>query len=129
MEELFEMHEQVSTLLNKLPPPPRLLTRPQLMLPGLGLTGANGVNGSTSSLVSEISSLGLAETEEDMRSLEEDILTTPRIDKGKARAEPEPEEPEKVLSPTFMITADEDEEDEERSFNPAEEGEPSPTNR
>ncbi|EMD36293.1 hypothetical protein CERSUDRAFT_95631 [Gelatoporia subvermispora B] len=34
---------------------------------------------------------------------------TPRIDKGKGRAEPEPEEPEKVLSPTFLITESDDE--------------------
>ncbi|OCH84554.1 RNI-like protein [Obba rivulosa] len=34
---------------------------------------------------------------------------TPRVDKGKGRAEPEPEEPEKVLSPTFLITESDDE--------------------
>jgi hypothetical protein len=37
---------------------------------------------------------------------------TPRIDKGKARAVPEPEQPQKVLSPTFMIEeSDKDDED------------------
>lgn len=38
--------------------------------------------------------------------------TTPRIDKGKGRAEPEEEEPEKVLSPSYEL-GEEDEEDEE----------------
>lgn len=41
------------------------------------------------------------EAEED--ELEEEIPVTPRIDKGKGRAEPEPEEPPPVLSPTLLM--------------------------
>jgi protein phosphatase 1 regulatory subunit 37 len=39
--------------------------------------------------------------------------TTPRIDKGKGRAEPEEEEPEKVLSPSYVIDSDDSDEEEE----------------
>jgi len=46
---------------------------------------------------------------------EDNAPPTPRVDKGKGRADPEPERPEKVLSPTFMITESEDEcEDDHR---------------
>ncbi|KAF8637057.1 hypothetical protein AX16_010912 [Volvariella volvacea WC 439] len=44
---------------------------------------------------------------------DDDLPLAPRLDKGKAKAEPEPEEPEKVLSPTFMITEDDDEDGED----------------
>ncbi|KAH9950799.1 RNI-like protein [Amylocystis lapponica] len=37
---------------------------------------------------------------------------TPRVDKGKGRAIPEPEEHEKVLSPTFLISESDDEDGE-----------------
>ena len=40
---------------------------------------------------------------------------TPRIDKGKARAEPEPEVPEPVLSSPFLISESDDEEAEGES--------------
>ena len=42
---------------------------------------------------------------------------TPKVDKGKGRAEPEPEEPEKVLSPTFMITESEEEDEDDNRFS------------
>lgn len=41
----------------------------------------------------------------------DEVPLTPRVDKGKARAESEPEEPEKVLSPSFMISESEDEDE------------------
>lgn len=47
------------------------------------------------------------------QSEEEEIAPdTPRVDKGKGRAKPEPEVFEKVLSPSFMITSSDDDEDE-----------------
>lgn len=57
---------------------------------------------------------------------------TPRVDKGKGRAEPQPEEHEKVLSPTFMISESEDE--DENRYLDVEEGDEvlqatSPTDR
>ncbi|KAH8103400.1 RNI-like protein [Cristinia sonorae] len=55
---------------------------------------------------------------EDLSDSEEEPVT-PRVDKGKGRAAPEPEEPEMVLTPTimappFMVT-ESDEEDAERT--------------
>lgn len=44
---------------------------------------------------------------------EEVVPETPKVDKGKGRAKPEPEVFEKVLSPSFMITGSDDDEDEE----------------
>jgi hypothetical protein len=46
--------------------------------------------------------------------------TTPRADKGKGRAEPEEEEPEKVLSPSYVIDSGESEEEEEKILIPEE---------
>ncbi|KAH8109464.1 hypothetical protein DFH11DRAFT_1812456 [Phellopilus nigrolimitatus] len=45
---------------------------------------------------------------------EAEALETPRIDKGKGRAKPEPEVHEKVLSPSFVLSGSDDEDDEER---------------
>lgn len=53
---------------------------------------------------------------------EENTPSTPRVDKGKGRAAPEPEELEKVLSPTFMITESEDEDDDDHRYLDVEEG-------
>ncbi|THH29900.1 hypothetical protein EUX98_g4280 [Antrodiella citrinella] len=53
----------------------------------------------------------------ELSDVEEEPIT-PRLDKGKGRAEPEPEEPEMVLSPTIMAPAftitESDDEDGER---------------
>ncbi|CAK5276830.1 unnamed protein product [Mycena citricolor] len=54
--------------------------------------------------------------------------STPRIDKGKARAVPEPEEPEKVLSPTKLLMGQGDEDVDSEGPLHVEESEPgSPT--
>lgn len=68
----------------------------------------------------------------DLSDMEEPM--TPRLDKGKGRAEPEPEEPEKVLSPTimspaFMITESDEEEGEQRLILEEHEDTVSPTDR
>ncbi len=58
----------------------------------------------------------------DEPEVDEDLvaLLSPRLDKGKGRAEPEPEAAEKVLSPTFAIHGDSDEEEEvEEPSDPA----------
>ena len=74
-------------------------SRPKLRLEGLGLRwtedGEEVVVGNGSSV----------EGEE-----EEEEVVTPRMDKGKARAEPEPEVREKILSPNFLIQEEEEEE-------------------
>lgn len=45
---------------------------------------------------------------------ESEALETPKVDKGKGRAAPEPEVIEKVLSPNFVLSSSDDEDDEEK---------------
>lgn len=123
LEELLGINDQLLSLLKKVPGG----TRPNLVLQGLGLSfdsaqnseddgdgrldglphlnGRDRVNGHIDS--SESSSAA---------SFEEDLSqtpTTPRIDKGKQKAEPEPEKLEPVLSPkTFRINESEDEDED-----------------
>ncbi|RDB16470.1 hypothetical protein Hypma_002780 [Hypsizygus marmoreus] len=121
MEQLLDLNDQITALVRDVEKLSSSTTdagangRPVLTLHGLGLglpTGpANSANGTAPNGISEERTGTMMEGEE-----EEDIVTptTPRIDKGKGRAEPEPEEPEKVLSPTAaFLLADEDEEDED----------------
>lgn len=54
---------------------------------------------------------GTQSNEEQEEQEEQTTPTTPRIDKGKGRAEPEEEEPEKVLSPSYVIDSEEEDED------------------
>lgn len=113
MEQLFVLNDQLNSLLEKVPP----IIKPVLKLQGLGLN-LNGqdmkVNGNGQAI--HDSPLGV----EHLRQAEDDETpTTPRIDKGKGRAEPEPEEPEKVLSPTFLITESDDEYEDGNRYIPA----------
>ncbi|KAF8638634.1 hypothetical protein AX17_002059 [Amanita inopinata Kibby_2008] len=144
MEELLGINDQLLGLLSKVPTP----GRPTLSLQGLGFM-VNG--GSASSQESEQTVTkdlpngrppqsddqlvpngireecgGKGEGED-----EEATPTTPWMDKGKGRAAPEPEVPEKILSPTFLITETEEDEDEETHYATDEEAEagPSPTDR
>ena len=67
-------------------------------------------NGNTLSLIIPQSSV-ITPSPEDLTSEDEQPSpATPRVDKGKARAEPEEE---KVLSPSFLISASDESEDEE----------------
>ncbi|KAH7915505.1 hypothetical protein BJ138DRAFT_1187914 [Hygrophoropsis aurantiaca] len=94
-----------------------------------------GVNGNGHVVyASPIQSLGdVSQRGDDEIGHEEEVPMTPRVDKGKARAEPEPEEPEKVLSPTFLIDSEDEDEDDHRFLEevggPGEVGMPSPTDR
>lgn len=169
LEELLEVNDSLIGLLKRLPAVGARIGgpkaggdglgkggRPNLTLTGLGIGGVNQrpngsaiqatsspvVNGSLA-VPSNANHLhhpksSAAEEEDD----EEDTPTTPRVDKGKRRADPEPVEIEKVLSPSaaFMISAEEDEDrmsDDEDVMNgggygtPPEgvEGMPSPTDR
>nr|GAT60426.1 predicted protein [Mycena chlorophos] len=138
MEELLMVNDELTSLISRGPPP---AVRPSLTLTGLGIKWVAAVpvggNDSASPSPSSINGHTIHEVQEEA---EEDHLPTPRIDKGKARAIPEPEEPEKVLSPTALMIADSDgetdDEDEARlHFSPVEqmdeEGDvsESPTNR
>jgi protein phosphatase 1 regulatory subunit 37 len=136
------MNDELISLLAHLPGP----VRPALTLQGLGLMWDDAISSpfnhekTTGGSVDEIGLVnGNGQAHDSARHLvdedEQPQPTTPKIDKGKGKAEPEPEELEKVLSPTFLITESEDEDDDGHRF-PAEEGEggeevvsPSPTDR
>uniref|UniRef100_A0A0W0F6R5 RNI-like protein n=1 Tax=Moniliophthora roreri TaxID=221103 RepID=A0A0W0F6R5_MONRR len=84
--------------------------RPALTLQGLGIKFNNTRNGSTHD--EKATNGGVSSTEDE----ELPSPTTPKIDKGKQKAEPEPIEHEKVLSPTasFLIAeSNSDGEDDE----------------
>lgn len=102
MEELFAIHEELSNLAGKVE---SMKQRPILSLQGLGVR----LNGNPSPRVSpRVSPLMMDST------IEVEEPSTPKIDKGKARADPEFE---KVLSPTSVLlengNAKEEEEDAE----------------
>ncbi|THG93260.1 hypothetical protein EW026_g7934 [Hermanssonia centrifuga] len=97
LEELLELNDELTSSLARCN-----LPRPGLKLTGLGISVPNG----------DVEPI-LA-TSESPTEFEEDEPVTPRVDKGKARAEPEPELPEKVLSPT--LAAPEDYEDAEQEL-------------
>ncbi|KAJ7710586.1 hypothetical protein B0H17DRAFT_1324260 [Mycena rosella] len=120
MEELLDVNDTLTALVARAPPP----GRPTLTLQGLGLKWAPGapvaspVVGNGDAGVASGGANGHAAAGAE----DEEAPTTPRIDKGKARAVPAPEEPEKVLSP-LMLADDEDDEDGEGRlrFSPVEE--------
>ncbi|KAJ7229308.1 hypothetical protein B0H12DRAFT_1212926 [Mycena haematopus] len=142
MEALLDVNDALTALIARAPPP----GRPTLTLQGLGIKWAPGAT--VASPATEVRAVngnghgngnGLGNGNGHVGGEdepEEELPTTPRLDKGKAKAVPEPEEPEKVLSPTLMLADDEDDEDRMR-FSPVEEGEDdaetvvgeSPTNR
>jgi hypothetical protein len=107
LEELLGLCDKLNNAIAQLPstPPSRPLRH------GLGLDIPSAV-------ISSADGDALHERPADLS--EDDTPLTPKVDKGKGRAEPEPEEPEKVLSPTFMITESEDEEEDDSRFLGAE---------
>ncbi|KAF8340191.1 hypothetical protein F5887DRAFT_1076994 [Amanita rubescens] len=146
LQELLGINDQLRSLLAKIPAP----QKPTLVLQGLGVKKINGSalvsgDGSVSSGTVDPQNGHAARHDEltttpngvyveggtDDTNEDDDTPTTPRIDKGKARAEPEPEVPEKVLSPTFLITESESEDEEARyaTDEEVEAGRPSPTHR
>jgi protein phosphatase 1 regulatory subunit 37 len=140
LQELLGINDQLRSLLAKIPAP----QKPTLVLQGLGVKKINGSTpasgeGSISSGTVDLQN-GHAARHDELTtpngvgvegSTDDDTPTTPRIDKGKGRAEPEPEVPEKVLSPTFLITESESEDEEARyaTDEEIEAGRPSPTDR
>ncbi|PPR00680.1 hypothetical protein CVT24_000968 [Panaeolus cyanescens] len=120
LEDLLGINDQLLALLKKTPRG----IRPNLTIQGLGLTfddsanaqddgdgkldGLPHLNGQASN--GNHSATSTIESDED-----EDLLTptTPKVDKGKRKAEPE--EPEMILSPkTFMMADSEGPDEEER---------------
>ncbi|PCH38969.1 RNI-like protein [Wolfiporia cocos MD-104 SS10] len=105
LQELLALNDELTALLARCAP-----QKLSVAVHGLGIHVENGkANGSAGGAASgnghavQFQASGGAPEESD------DEPVTPRVDKGKGRAEPEPEEPEKVLSPTFLITESDDE--------------------
>ncbi|KAL4242608.1 RNI-like protein [Abortiporus biennis] len=100
LEELLSLNDDLTALLA------RTAARP------LSLSHLHGLSIQLEKLKTDTASLSNGHAEPVNGSTEdgaEDEPVTPRIDKGKGRAQPEPEQPEKVLSPTFLIESDEEE--------------------
>jgi len=141
LEELLGINDQLLSLLKNVPGG----ARPQLTLKGLGLTlddsqnssadgdgmldGLPHINGRAAAAMNghgggDSSASSSADGFEEGRA---STPTTPRIDKGKQRAEPEPEQEEMVLSPkTFQINESESEDEDGVRYH---EGVASPTDR
>ncbi|KAJ7025845.1 RNI-like protein [Mycena alexandri] len=114
MEELLDVNDVLTGLVAQVPPP----GRPTLTLQGLGLKWTPGAMVASPALENGDAGAGNAAGANGHAGTGEDEQpTTPRVDKGKARAVPEPEEPEKVLSPTLLM---DDDDDERMRFSPVE---------
>ena len=101
LQELLALNDDLTALLSRCAPPKR-----DASLHGLGLHVENGkANGSASE--EALANGHAVHTTDDS----DDEPLTPRIDKGKGRAEPEPVEPEKVLTPASFHLGDSDDED------------------
>ncbi|PPQ96897.1 hypothetical protein CVT26_005882 [Gymnopilus dilepis] len=139
LEELLGINDQLLSLLKKVPGS----GKPPLTLQGLGLSlnkvrsesgdgmldGLPHINGRANGHASVDSSADTSSTS----SLDEDDATTPttpKIDKGKQKADPEPEQPEIVLSPkTFRINESDDEDEDGVPYHHRPDDATSPTNR
>lgn len=129
LEDLLSINDQLLTLLKRTPQG----NKPSLTLQGLGLsvntsrTNGDGMldgfpringraNGHLSTLEGNSESSSINERDDD----EEATPTTPWKEKGKQRADPEPEQSDMILSPkTFMIN--EQHPDEETPYHTDEE--------
>ena len=130
LEDLLSLNDSLTSLVAHASP------RPKVTLTGLGIDlhdvkgqaspdtipngGGSDLNGSVNGHVV----IADKEDDEHETEAEEDVPATPKVDKGKGRAIPEPEEPEKVLSPNFVLESD----DEDGHIPETVEDERSPTN-
>jgi len=102
LQELLALNDDLTALLDRCAP-----QKPNLFLHGLGLHVENGkANGAASDVPSGNGHAVHIQSDES-----DDEPVTPRVDKGKGRAEPEPVEPEKVLTPPAFHLGDSDDED------------------
>lgn len=121
LETLLTLNDDLMVLLGRLERKP-----PSLRLQGLSSLKSNGGamgngNGHTHHLPdgSSLASEDAFEATDDG----DDEPITPRVDKGKARAEPEPEPVESILSPTKFLISESDDEDGGASPPPPEDPE------
>jgi protein phosphatase 1 regulatory subunit 37 len=123
LEELLGVNDQLLVLVKQVPSSGQV--RPQLTLEGLGLglsfdTEHDDVKDGVGSASESRKAVDVEEVKGEEEDEEVLTPTTPRVDKGKGRAEPEEEELEKVLSPSYVIDSDEGEDevvDEEDYFS------------
>jgi protein phosphatase 1 regulatory subunit 37 len=127
VDELLGLNDALTSLLARATPKPRIsLQGLGIKLNGLETTDAHEAgNGSVSPDNHVVTPSGDAEELAD-----DDALSTPRIDKGKGKAPPEPEVVESVLSPPGFAVMDSEEEEEAEHGVVQEEDDPrSPTDR
>ena len=102
--------------------------KPRISLQGLAID-LNGL-GSPASDESSTHDSHVVTTRGDAEELtDEDVLSTPRLDKGKGKAPPEPEAVEPILSPSGFTVADSDSEEMEHEVAQGEDDARSPTDR
>ena len=121
--DLLSLTDSLTSLLSRASPKPRL------SLQGLAID-LNGLGVSPTSDGSSTHDNHVATTRGNAEELtDEDVLSTPRLDKGKGKAPPEPEAVEPILSPSGFTVADSDSEEMEHEVPQGEDDARSPTDR
>jgi hypothetical protein len=123
-DELLSLNDTLVSLLAHISPKPRAgLQGLGIDLNGLGdvVHGANNGGGVLDNLVVSPRAGSTEEPSDD------DALSTPRLDKGKGKAPPEPEIVKPVLSPHGFAVADSDEDEEEHEVEQGGDDPRSPT--
>jgi protein phosphatase 1 regulatory subunit 37 len=125
MEELFGLCDRLNILLARLPS----TRQSKFQLQGLGLKindtsflDGNGANSNSYFANGNGHALRSESPDQDNGHEELPSPITPKVDKGKGRAEPEPEQHEPVLSPRHFLVGESEDEDEDgqRFLNPGE---------
>ncbi len=105
LDDLLCLNDTLTSLLARASPKPRI------SLQGLAID-LNGLGPSPTGNGGGIHDNHVATTRGDIEELtDEDVLSTPRLDKGKGKAPPEPEAVEPILSPPGFTVADSDSEE------------------
>ncbi|KAH9006498.1 hypothetical protein EDB86DRAFT_2874407 [Lactarius hatsudake] len=103
LDDLLCLNDTLTTLLSRASPKPRIsLQGLAIDLNGLGVSPTGSGGGSHNNHVATAEEL-----------TDDDVLSTPRLDKGKGKAPPEPEVVEPILSPAGFTVADSDSEEHE----------------
>jgi protein phosphatase 1 regulatory subunit 37 len=127
VDELLSLNDTLMSLLARATPKPRIsLQGLGIELNGLGETGSHGTGNGSASPDNHV----VTPSEGSEELIDDDALSTPRLDKGKGKAPPEPEVVEPVLSPRGFATVSDSEEEEMEHEATQEEDDPrSPTDR
>ncbi|KAI9465794.1 hypothetical protein BJY52DRAFT_1113105 [Lactarius psammicola] len=123
LDDLLCLNDTLTSLLVRASPKPRI------SLQGLAID-LNGLGPSPTGNGSGIHDNHVASTRDDTEELtDDDVLSTPRLDKGKGKAPPVPEAVEPILSPLGFTVADSDSEEMGHEVEPGEDDARSPTDR